>query len=1231
MGIVYEAFDEERRAPVALKTLNRFDGDALARFKREFRSLQGISHPNLVALDELFFENEQWFFTMELLDGTDLVTHVRGESSKTPFASTIRESTGKLAAHAPLDGEVEGQATFDDAKLRDGLRQLLEGLSALHAADKVHRDIKPSNVMVTRSGRVVLLDFGLVTEASIVDRSTDSVVVGTPAYMAPEQAASREVGPAADLYAVGVMLFELLTGRLPFEGGQLQVLLAKQTREPPVPSSIAPGVPADLDALCAKLLRFDPSRRPDATAALRMLVTPRAPSEHPPRATTSTEAPTFVGRAAELAELRAAFDESARGKLRTVLVCGESGIGKSHTVRRFTAQLLVEHPDVMLLEGRCYEREAVPYKTLDGIVDALSRRLSRMQATEAGALLPAKSAVLAQVFPAMLRVPQVAAEHAKMSATAAPHELRQRAFFALRELLTRVADRRRTVIAIDDLQWADDDGLRALAEILRPPDAPPLLLVGTVRVASTAGAEAAGLERLRAVIPGELHAVSLTRLNHDEARELAVSLLRRSDAASADPESVATEAGGHPLFVEELARHVARGGSAGGDGDSPHLMVKLDDAIWSRVVELEPKAREMAELVAIAGKPIPQEVVAAATRFEPGEFNRRAATLRVANIVRTGGARWADAIEPYHDRVREAVLAQLDAGRRATLHEALAVAFEASSHHDPETLATHWREAGNAARAATYAERAGDQATATFAFDRAAQWFQQALDLLGIDGASTGHRELRVKLGHALAYAGRGALAAVQFEIAAAQSRPVEALELRRRVAEQLLACGHFDRGVEASRVVLAAIGMRMPTSRVAVLLSLLFYQAVLRLRGLGFREREAGQITAEELTRVDASFAIGTTLTFADTAVGFLFLTRALLLALSVGELERVARSVGMSIGHTATAGAKAWRRTEALIVIARGLAERSGTVASRAWATAPTGVAFYLNGRFREGVELVSRALEMTADGSTGLVWERVAWRMLLINALGLSGRFRELRKQQEDGLRDALARGDVYGEVNLRIGLSNIVWLLDDRADLAESNAVSAIQAWSTRGFHLEHYYGAIALACVKLYDGDAEGAFAIAGDLLKNTKRSLLWRLQVLRVRCLYAYASSATAMLEQGLGDRGRLMREAARGATALEKQGVAWALPMAGAVRAGLALRGGSREDAIRGLDDAARGFAACDMAAYAAAARARAARLRNGATSAAVIEQAAAFLSAEGVAAPEKMIRMHVPGFDRA
>src|SRR5262249_59898042 len=129
------------------------------------------------------------------------------------------------------------------------LAQLVEGVMALHALDKVHRDIKPSNVLVTSEGRVVLLDYGLATEARREEQLSSTDVVGTVEYMAPEQAAARPIGPPADWYAVGVMLYEALTGQVPFTGPALEVLMNKQRLEPTPPSVLVPSTPEALDKL----------------------------------------------------------------------------------------------------------------------------------------------------------------------------------------------------------------------------------------------------------------------------------------------------------------------------------------------------------------------------------------------------------------------------------------------------------------------------------------------------------------------------------------------------------------------------------------------------------------------------------------------------------------------------------------------------------------------------------------------------------------------------------------------------------------------------------------------------------------------------------------------------------------------------------------------------------------------------------------------------------------------
>ena len=157
-GVVYEAYDAQTDAVVALKTIEGSSGESLYRLKQEFRALADLHHPNLVTLGELVSEGDTWCFSMELVPGNDFVTWVRTTPGVVSMGTTTSAKLAdKLAAERALAG-------FDEPKLRLGLAQLTRGVMALHGAQMVHRDIKPSNVLVTPEGRVVMLDFGLVAE-----------------------------------------------------------------------------------------------------------------------------------------------------------------------------------------------------------------------------------------------------------------------------------------------------------------------------------------------------------------------------------------------------------------------------------------------------------------------------------------------------------------------------------------------------------------------------------------------------------------------------------------------------------------------------------------------------------------------------------------------------------------------------------------------------------------------------------------------------------------------------------------------------------------------------------------------------------------------------------------------------------------------------------------------------------------------------------------------------------
>ena len=1197
-GVVYEALDRDRGTRVALKTLRYATSESLARLAREFRMIQGVHHPNLVALGELVTEGADLFFTMELVEGTEFLERVRPAG-----------------------------ADLDEARLRDGFGQLAEALSALHDAGFVHRDVKPSNVRVTAEGRVVLLDFGLVVELD-ADNTWAQQGAGTPAYMAPEQAVSADVGPEADWYAMGVMLFEALTGRVPFDGAPLQIMTRKQREEPAPPISIAESVPADLDALCTALLRFDPDARPTGDQVLRALRGDTASLRMHALTSRSSEMP-FVGRSAELDALMAAFRESRSGQPVTIVVEGASGLGKSALMRRFLDRLQLEVPEVVALSAHCWAHDIAPYRAVREIVDTLAVSLARLDLAGARSLVPAEPLALVGVFPALRRVEAIAELARGSLPPFAPLGLRARAFGLLRELLRNLGDCRPLVLVVDDAQWADDDSLALLSEVTRPPDAPQLLLVlaeEMTAVEPSPSRETAGTEwhgRTLADLHGTVRRVTLQALPEEDATALAVELLAAAGVTDANTaEGYVRRSGGDPLYLDLMARHAPTLSDAA--GPEP----EFDEVLRAAVQRLDETARGILETVCVAGTPLAHDVLGRAVAVEGAGRARSVARLGALHLVQTSSGPGAQVVAPYHDRVRAAVLARIDGPRRSEIHRCIATALETSDPIDLGLLATHWLGAGDQAQAGHYAMLAGDGALKKLAFDCAARSYELALWCA--PGSADERRALLLKIANARANAGWGKHAADAFCEAAEGANPAQALHLRRRAAEELLMAGDIEGGRAVLRDVLAPLGMWMPSAQFAALVAFLFFRAILFFRGLRYELRDEASVPPKALVRINVCWVVARVLSTSDRPVGPYFATRMLLLALHHAEPNVLSSALALEAGLESTKGVRTRARVEELIVRAEALALAGSAPFARVAGPRMRGLAAYLQGRFAEALELNDRATAQMLEMAPDEYFAMRQTQLYSLWALAALGELKELSARLTRALREATDRHDVDTITVLRWGLFATAWLRGGDSQALRASVHDAMRPWAKSAYNGHHHFACSALAQVDLYEGRGQEAFRRLEEDFPRARRASRFSVEIrhcgsrqLRGRAAVLAAAVASPMM---VSERRRMLASAERDARWLRRAPPAYAAPWAALLEAGVAGVKGHRARAAAALEEAIEGLDAVSDRLTAAAARMQLGGLR-GAEGRALVESGAAFMREQEIADPMRMAAALVPG----
>lgn len=1175
MGTVYEAIDTERNLRVALKSLSRLSPAHLYSFKQEFRSLRGVVHPNLVTLYELIQEDDAYFLSMEFIEGVD-------------FLEYVWEASGR---------------TYNSERVRACLRQIAAGLAAIHAAGKLHRDIKPSNLMVRHDGRVVILDFGLVAD---IERSrfgvrTEALIGGTKGYIAPEQAAGL-LDPASDWYSLGVVLFEALTGRLPPEPGF---------------SEIGHECPEDLVRLCKSLLHLDPAKRPSANEVLRILGAPSPAA--PISAANHRSRPPFVNRLEEMSRLESAFSVLCSGRPTVVLLSGAAGSGKSRLAERFLERAS-SATHAIVLSGKCYEQETVPYKGVDSLIDQLSRVLSGSSCFRRESVIPRDMAALSSVFPVLASLP-FSIPDGRSPAITDRVELRRRALRALREMLDAIGSQSRLILWLDDFQWSDRDTAELLTEILRPPETPPLLLLCSYRSDESPTGHSAvnvlleGLQRE----PIEKIIISLQPLGTEDAAILAQSILARDSSSNIGLRehalAIARDSGGVPFFVIELTQAAA---SHAGEN------ISVQSMIWERLAEQDADARRFMYLTAIAGRPVTQAAVFSAAGIvsrSPSILN----ALENAGLLCAAGPSPVDTVEPFHDRIREAITARIRLEEKQALHLRLAEALELDQSADTELMAVHFEAGGQLTRAGGYYRQAAGRAADALAFNRAADLYEQTLRLVELSPSERSDVEL--KLAAAFANAGRSADASHHYLSAAEHLPPAERLRVEGLASYHLCVAGHLNEGRNQIQQSLRRIGRRLVSPGFQTMAALLWRDFRCRLRGMQQPPRGAGDVDPVLLAQIDLLWFAAAALGTSDLLGGFYLLLWSLDLAQRAREPARMVRAFSF---HAALQFARRLNdsKTDRIFRRCHELSKSIGEPPeSRAALALTTGIRHYFLGIWPEALSHCNEAERIMVEECHGMNWELAFARVLILTLLMYLGEGARLQDLSRTMLEDAVNRGDLATAAtmaSLPLPYSQIV---SGKPSLARETWRYWRERWPHRVNSNQESTGVLVEAWSHLYEGEIATAFAVLQQAWKQSiAGSGNLRIPVAAVYFLETRARLFLQMAEKSPRDeRAKLIRKT-KGIVGKLRRSHCVHAPAHVALIEALTLameRRASR--AVESMTRASSIFAQCNMKTHASATRAALGRWIGGDRGKQLMVEADQALRAERMPDPAAVIRMHV------